>query len=64
MSTETKQEKRSQYVAVLECCEGNGQVGEMWCETHICDSSTTIQELVDWKLKHRSRGRLTITEAT
>jgi len=53
-----------QYVIVLECSAGNDQVGDMWLETFICRSETTIAEIMEWKAKKYSRGRLMITEAS
>ena len=52
------------YVIVLECSAGNEQVGDMWLETFICDSETTIAEIMKWKEEKHSKGRLMITEAS
>ncbi len=52
------------YVAILDCCTGNGAVGEMWSETHICSGETTIDELMEWKNKNSCGYRLIITRAT
>ena len=53
-----------QYVIVLECSDGNDQVGDMWLETFICNSETTIAEIMKWKEEKHSKGRLMITEAS
>ena len=57
-----KEEK--QYVAILECSQGNDRVGDMWLETLICKSTTTVKELIDWKKENYSKGKLIITEAS
>ena len=54
----------SDYVAVLECSDGNETVGDMWVETHVCTPATTIAELMDWKKTHPNGKRLSITKAT
>ena len=58
--------KKKKYVIVLECSAGNDQVGDMWLETFICKSETTIEEIMRWKKETRSfgKGRLMITEAS
>ncbi len=53
-----------EYVIVLECSQGNDQVGDMWLETYICDSSATIKEIMEWKEEKHSKGRLMITKAS
>ena len=53
-----------QYVIVLECSAGNDQVGNMWLETFICNSETTIAEIMKWKEEKHGNGRLMITEAS
>ena len=53
-----------QYVIVLECSQGNDQVGDMWLETFICNSKTTIEVIMRWKEEKHSKGRLMITEAS
>jgi len=56
--------KEKQYVAILECSQGNDTVGDMWLETLICTPTTTVKELVDWKKENYSKGKLIITEAS
>jgi len=56
--------KKKKYVIVLEQSAGNDQVGDMWLETTICNSETTIREIMEWKETKRSKGRLMITEAS
>ena len=53
------------YVIVLECSAGNDSVGNMWLETYICSSKTTLEEIMKWKSEKPGRGgRLMITEAS
>jgi len=56
--------KEKQYVAILECSQGNDTVGDMWLETLICTPTTTVKELIDWKKENYSKGKLIITEAS
>ena len=57
--------EEKQYVIVQECSAGNDSVGNMWLETFICNSKTTIEEIMRWKSnKSGSGGRLMITEAS
>ena len=44
---------------------GNDTVGDMWLESYICTSKTTIEEIIEWKNSRRGgKGKLIITEAS
>jgi len=58
-----KMMESKKYVIILECSAGNDTVGDMWLETHICNSKTTIEEIIEWKNSRRGgKGKLIITE--
>ena len=59
----SKMAQEKEYVAILECSAGNDTVGDMWLETLICKSNTTVEELIEWKKEKYSKGKLIITEA-
>lgn len=55
----------SMYVVIRDMSAGNESVGEMWQETHIFSSESTLKEVMEWAMsgdnsKH-SRKRITIT---
>ena len=37
-----------QIIAIKECADGNGVVGEMWKETKIFNGETRLKEVMDW----------------
>ena len=53
------------FIATLECCEGNETVGTAWLEHHLCTAQTTIGELWKWRDKTaRGNGKLIIAKAS
>lgn len=51
------------YIALLECCDGNGEVGSMWFESYQCTAETTVGDIVRWKEKQRgAHGRLMLVK--
>lgn len=54
-------EKPVLCVAVLECAYGEGQHWQTWTETRVCNDTTTIGELLEWKRKFDYGMRLSIT---
>jgi hypothetical protein len=65
MNTNHELTKSLNYIATLECSNGNAEVGNMWLEHKICTSKTTIEEIMSWKEeKIGCHGRLIIAKAT
>lgn len=60
-------------IAILDMSAGNAEVGEMWKETKIFSIKSSLEEVMDWAIKSKSkcltyspdvnefRGNLTIT---
>ena len=63
--------KSNTYIVIRDMSAGNDSVGEMWQETKIFTSDSTLDEVMRWALderiypkdfpKHHSSKRITIT---
>ena len=55
-----------EIVVIVDNSAGNESVGEMWKETYLCDSSMTIEELMNQIVGENepSRKNIVLTRAT